>query len=159
MKELVIRKATENDFEQMFKLWLEMQSFHEKWDLKWYRPEEGCKTKVFDYWSQKLKDDNSIIVVADNGNDLIGMVVSFIITRPPVLENQFNILFIDNVIVNSNFRRFGVFKKMMKLLMTIAKEKNVSAINLTSNYENEIAIKAYENFGLHKKEINMLMYL
>lgn len=159
MNELVIRKATENDFEQMFKLWIEMQSYHEKWDEKWYRPEEGCKSKAFDYWSQKLKDDNSIILVADNGSDLVGMIVSFIITRPPVLESQFKMLFLDNVIVSINFRRLGIFKKLMKVLMTLAKEKDVSAINLTVNYENEIAIKAYESFGLHKKEISMLKYL
>ena len=156
---MVIRKASENDFEQMFKLWLEMQSYHEKWDKKWYRPEEGCKSKAFDYWNQKLEDNNSIILVADNGYDLVGMIVSFIINRPPVLESQFKMLFVDNVIVNNNSRRLGIFKKMMNVLMSLAKEKDVSAINLTVNYENEIAIKAYESFGLHKKEISMLKYL
>ncbi len=159
MESMVIRKATKNDFEQMYELWLEMQTYHEKWDERWYKPEEGCKLKCFDYWDQKSKDDNSIILVAEKGNDLVGMVISFIENRPPVLKSQFKLLVVDNVITNSKYRRFGVFKKLMQVLMEIAKEKGVSAITLIVNSENEIAIKAYESFGLEKKEISMLKYL
>ncbi|NLP04201.1 MAG: GNAT family N-acetyltransferase [Fibrobacter sp.] len=159
MNNLTIRKATPNDFEQMFTLWLEMQEFHVQFDEKWYKPEERCKAKAFEYWNQKLNDDNAIMLVAEKDGDLVGMIISFIITRPPVLENQFNLLFIDNVIISKYYRRLGIFKQMMNTLISIAKEKGVSAINLTVNYENETAIKAYESIGLRKIELGMLRYL
>ncbi len=159
MEGIVVRKVTESDFEQMFELWGEMQSFHEKWDEKWYKPEQGCKPKCFDYWRQKIKEDNSIMLVAEKGGDLAGMIISHIVDRPPVLESQFKVLFIDNVITGNKYRRAGIFKKLTKVLLELAKEKDVAAINLIVNTENEAAIKAYESLGMEKKEISMLKYL
>lgn len=61
-----------------------------------------------------------------------------------------NVLIIDNVFTDPNFRNKGYGKKLIKKVIDKAKELNIDSVELLVNSDNIIAKSLYERFGFEK---------
>jgi ribosomal protein S18 acetylase RimI-like enzyme len=100
-------------------------------------------------FSTILTNDSNILLCAedDTGNILgiIHLVVS-IIAESPIRISSKNMK-IDNLIVSSKMRRFGIGKMLVTAAVEEAKKQNVNSLVLDVFSFNQSAIEFYKNFG------------
>lgn len=92
------------------------------------------------------------VVLARNDNlsvgKIVGMAKIYLFGRPNGVWGS-----IEDVVVDSNYRRRGLAKKLLQALIEDAKDFNTRYIELTSNPNNpdrQKAIKLYESLGFVK---------
>ena len=63
--------------------------------------------------------------------------------------------FIDDIVVDNNFRRKGIGKALYEYLLDIAKSDNVDSIELNVWAFNKSALKFYESLGMTVKNMKL----
>lgn len=61
------------------------------------------------------------------------------------------LLFIDDLIVNKNYRNKGIGNLLLQNVINYAKEQNCETVELKSNINNEKSHKLYEKLGFKKQ--------
>ncbi|MCL2115434.1 MAG: GNAT family N-acetyltransferase [Methanobrevibacter sp.] len=103
------------------------------------------RNKIWD----KIENNNiKYFLAKDNGN-IIGSCYICII--PNLSRNGKSIGFIENVIIDNNYRRKGIGKKLMEMAINYGKENNCYKIVLQSGIKRTEAHKFYENIGFNGK--------
>ncbi len=153
------RKATHNDLEGMFELWWEMQESHIAYDPVWYdlRPKAECEPICADWLRKLLASENTLILLATAGDELIGLLIGHIIGRPPVFE-QVKALALEIGVVTARHRRKGVFRKMLALMSSEAEARDARVVRFSVHADNP-ARQAFEQLGFSGLELSMLKHL
>ena len=95
-----------------------------------------------------LKDDKSLIMVAEIDNDLVG----FIYIYEKVLDEIFinKEAFIEAMYVNDEYQNQGIGKKLFNECLKWSKKRNIKIIDIDVMCYNKNAIKAYEKYGFRE---------
>ena len=141
---MIIRKLELNDLEAVFELLDELY-------------ENKIEYSIFiQKYKASLKDNNFYGIVAVENNKVVGVLISRIINR---LAKKKNILFIDDLIVNREYRNTGIGKLLIQDATNYAISKDCGALELTSMIENVNAHKFYENNGFEKRQYKFKKHL
>lgn len=98
------------------------------------------------YYSQAIKSDKALFLVAVKGKKLIGMAFGRIETSPPVFKmKEFGE--IHEVFVEKPYRNKKVAKALLKALEEFFKEKGLSLIQMKAEAFNSEALAAYYKLG------------
>lgn len=65
---------------------------------------------------------------------------------------------VEDVAVDSNFRRNGIAKALMEIAIEHARAAGANGIALTSNPKREAANRLYQSMGFEKRETNAYFY-
>ncbi|NTW27294.1 MAG: GNAT family N-acetyltransferase [Candidatus Moranbacteria bacterium] len=93
-----------------------------------------------------IADDNVVCLVFEDGENLVGfgsLIMHKIPTKGEVAR-------IEDVVIGENHQNQGLGRTLVLRLIEIAKERNASRINLTSNPMRIGAQKLYESVGFIK---------
>lgn len=141
-----IRKGTIKDYESILKLLTQMEEVEVKLDsnlrIGYFETEEGkIATK------KSLRKRNVIFLVAENDNNC---VVGFIFGKVSknVWWNFQPVAFINDFIVDRDYRRQGIGKMLLLEFEKIAKKQDASYIRLLAFPTNIPAINFYKKHGL-----------
>lgn len=93
-----------------------------------------------------VSDNNSLCLVFEDGDELIGFG-SLIIHKVPT---KGEVARIEDVVIDANHQGKGLGRTLMLRLIKMAKERNISIINLTSKPMRIGAQKLYESIGFTK---------
>lgn len=135
-----IRKTKKSDLGGMAKLFVEEYSkppYNDKWTKK-----EAIN-------STKLDIINGESYVAEEGGKIIG----FITVTKETAEKIY--LFIEDLVVKSDYQGKGIGKKLIEKLEEKYKRKNV-VISLSVNKQS-LAYKLYKKLGYRENKINVIM--
>lgn len=105
---------------------------------------EEVKERTIEKIEERLKNDNSQVLLARENEKPVGMVgVNF-----EKGEKISHIAYIWGMYVNPSYRGQGIGKKLLAaLLAEILKNKKIKKINLNVNTQQVQAVKLYESFG------------
>ncbi len=92
------------------------------------KSDKKTASKIF---KKFLRSGNYFLFVAEIENRIVGTASIFIV---PSLQHGRPWGYIDNVVVDKNFRKKGIGKKLGEVLINFAKEKNCYKIVLTSRF-------------------------
>jgi len=135
---MIIRKMEYNDLSQLASLY------------KYFWNEEGNIEEMKKMY-EKLKNDDSYIFLCAMENDkLCGSVMGIVCNQLYGNCNPF--LLLDNMVVDVNYRRKGIGKKLVAELEKLAKEKKCSQIMLLTETERDDACGFYESLGFDPKK-------
>lgn len=95
------------------------------------------------------KKDLAIVVVRDS-DQIVGMGSLYVIQKIGKLN-----AYIEDVIVDSGYRGQGLGERVVRQLLTIAKEKGVRGVTLTSRSHRIAAHKLYEKLGFKTVDTNV----
>ncbi|HBI34023.1 MAG TPA: hypothetical protein DEA43_03400 [Candidatus Moranbacteria bacterium] len=93
-----------------------------------------------------ISDPNSICLVFEEGNELIGFG-SLIIHKVPT---KGEVARLEDIVIGDNNQGKGLGRALVLRLIEIAKERKIKQINLTSNPMRVAAQKLYESIGFVK---------
>lgn len=103
-----------------------------------------------EYWKDMLKDSNNIVLLALVEGKVVGIIRSALKDE----EVEDGIAFVGSFYVNSNYRRMGIGKMLMKELIEIVyKQEGIFGMRLWVNKKQVSAIGIYKAFGF--KEVGI----
>ncbi|URZ18605.1 GNAT family N-acetyltransferase [Clostridium felsineum] len=151
MKDVLIRYAVVEDYENAQEIMQQVQALHVKW-----RPDIYKQTfTVLPHEEYKRAVDQNTIIVAESNEKVVGML-SYI-CRHVESDKQVtrDIIFIDCMAVDKENRGNGIGHKLIEFVKNIVKEKSFDGLELQVNAKNTDARKMYEKYGFVEKSINM----
>lgn len=139
-----IRRITINDLDRVFEL---LNTLYGN-KLEYERFKEIYKVK--------LNDENSYYIVATEENKIIAILTSELQLKLHRAKKQ---SFIEDLIVDKDFRNRGIGKALLQNAIDYARKNNCDIVELTSYIDNENAHRFYENNNFIKQSYKFKKYL
>lgn len=151
-----LRPATKDDYDILFEIFTEVQTFHFQAVPYFFRP--AAKDKFFRAYFDEViesKDKHSIIGFE---NDKPFGYIFYVISRLPqnVYRTEKRIIYINQVVVKNKYRGRGLGKALINHVKHIANEEKIKRIGLDVWLFNEQAIKFFEGQGF--SALNQIMW-
>ena len=107
-----------------------------------------------DYYESVIENQNSIAMGIECNNKIVAIILSEIKETSNIsIIKKRKYCYIDDIVVDENYRRRGYAKKLFEDLKNQIKELNVDDIELTVWPFNKEAIAFYEAIGMSVKNI------
>lgn len=146
-----IRTAKKVDYESVIKIMSQVQDMHVEWRPDVYKPNDNLIPEdVF----EKIIENGTFYVA--EANDMVVGVLEIVfrhIESPSHVTRD--IIFIDTMAIDKNFRGMGIGHQMFDFLKVIKQEKGLDGIELQVNAKNRAAYEMYQKCGFTEKSINM----
>lgn len=152
MNKIIYRKTTKADMKILMKLRLEMLREVNGW------PGEYEYDENFIFESRRyFESGEQTTVIASNGETLVGCAsLSYTWIMPTFSHPTGNRAHLMNVYTRADYRRRGISKKMVEILIDEAKENGVTEISLDAT---EMGRPLYESLGFKASDSCMVMDL
>lgn len=102
--------------------------------------------------SDMLQSSQCFLFIAKHkhSGNIVGMAM-VMIYRIPYTKKAY----IDDVVVDKNYRNMGIATLLMEQLITVAKQLKVAYIMLTAHVERTAGNQLYQKFGFQKRDSNV----
>lgn len=100
-------------------------------------------------FEQMVHDKNIAMVIAHDGDRIIGMAMLYSIVRVDEVSG-----IVDDVVVSDAYRGQGIATRIMEKLIETARERGLKHLDLTSRPSREAANHLYQKVGFQKRETN-----
>lgn len=107
-----------------------------------YRPDSGR-------FQEMVADPNIAFVVGRDGEKIIAMALLYTLKRVDETSGC-----VDDVIVDDAYRGQGIATRLMEHVISVAKERHLKHIDLTSRPSREAANHLYQKVGFVQRETN-----
>ena len=143
--EVSIRRAKSRDMAFIVELWKKLSEEHAKLDERYeLRPEAEI---VWARWAgQRLRDEASVLLVAEKGADYVGYLVGHADEAQPIFRQR-SFATITDLFVVPEFRRQGVASKLLEEALAFFKSRDLEHVRLTVLVKDETARAFYEKHG------------
>jgi len=141
---MIIRKLELKDLEQVFKLLNELYENQIQYDI------------FVEKYKESLNDNNFYGIIAEENYKVMGVLISRLTNR--LVKSKY-ILFIDDLIVDKNYRSNGIGKLLLQNAIDHAIEKNCETVELTSYITNQNSHRFYEKNGFKKQHYKFKKHL
>ena len=149
----MIRKIVEKDYEELKKLVYQVHELHYS-----NRPDiyiDGDPLPL-EYFNGILNDNTAFNYVYVENDKIYGLLIETKKSNRAIpISKQRTTYFIEDIVVDKNYRRKGIGKKLYCFLKDKANEENIDAIELNVWAFNESAIKFYESLGMSVKNMKL----
>lgn len=149
----MIRKVEEKDYEELVKLVYQVHEFHYE-----HRPDIYVDGNPLpkEYFENMLNDENALNIVFEEDGKIMGLLMAAKKHNNaiPIARERIT-YFIDDIVVDSNYRRKGIGKALYEHLLNMAKSDKVDSIELNVWAFNKSALKFYESLGMTVKNMKL----
>jgi ribosomal protein S18 acetylase RimI-like enzyme len=154
-----VRWAVSQDEKQLAELWWLMQAFHHRLEPRLYadKGKAACKRSWGEHFRELLDKEDALIVVAVTGESVVGMILGQLRSRPPIYTIP-RVMNIDSAAVHPDYRRAGVFRRLLQFLEAAAKARGVDVVQLAVHKDNQ-ATQAYLRTGFQRVTEGMAKWL
>lgn len=139
-----IRKIKLEDLDDVFRLLNELYKNKIQYD------------KFKEIYHQKLNDANSYYIVAIVNKKVVGVLISELQVQ---LHRAKKRGYIEDLIVDENYRNKGIGKSLLENAVNYAKDNDCEVVDLTSYITNDDAHRFYEKNGFIKHSYMFKKYL
>lgn len=147
----MFRKIELTDYESCKKLVEQIHEIHCQNRPDIYK--EGNPLPI-EYFTRCIEDKNNFNYLYEEDNKIVGMIMAEKkINRPLSIAQERTTYFINDIVVDKNYRRQKIARKLYDLLLEQAKKEKVNSIELNVWSFNENAIKFYESLGMKVKNV------
>ena len=152
MNKIIYRKTTKADMKILMKLRLEMLR-----EVNGLSGEYEYDENFISESRRYFESGEQTTVIASDGETLVGCAsLSYTWIMPTISHPTGNRAHLMNVYTRADYRRRGISKKMVEILIDEAKENGVTEISLDAT---EIGRPLYESLGFKASDSCMVMDL
>ena len=152
VEELNIRRLKKDDYLDVFELEKQVHKIHYSHRPDLYNDEKSLPPK--DDFDSIIDNPNSIAIGIENNNKIIAIILSEIKeTSDNSIMKKRRYCFIDDLVVDSNFRRRGYARALFNELKKELAKFDISDVELTVWPFNKEAVAFYESVGMTAKNI------
>lgn len=140
MKNIMIREITDNDFDGLMKLYMQLHD----------NPMPEKSSDILNLWNRIIGDENYHIIVAEKDGKIISSCVCVII--PNLTHNQRSYALIENVITDEAYRKKGFATQCLNYAKNIALKNDCYKIMLLTGSKKESTLHFYEQAGYNRND-------
>ncbi len=145
---IVIRKAVPEDLPAIKAGLIDSWTEHARKEPDLLDEEDMRNVNVESYYKDAFESDESIILVAEDGNNFAGIIRADISEIPHFYKHN-KILYLDDVYVSPKYRGHGIVGKLISEVETFAKERGINRIQARVYTYNSAMQKALTRAGYH----------
>lgn len=149
----MIREARKKDYEEIKQLVDQIHDLHLKNRPDIYQEGNPMPRGVFDKY---LNDNNALNYVYILNDKIVGLLMATKkeVGTIPIMKKR-TICFIEDIVVDKNYRKQGIGKKLYNHLKEVSKKNRINAIELNVWGFNQNAIDFYKSLGMNVKEMRL----
>ena len=155
MENIMVRYAENSDYEMVEVLMKQVQQMHVEWRPDIYKM--GATVLPKDIFEKAVIEQN--FLVAEIAGNVVGLLFFYVYHRENDTSVTRDVLFVDSMAVHEDFRGQGIGRALFDYVKSMAKEKQIAAIELSVNAKNTDAMAMYRKYGFGEKNITMEMVL
>ena len=142
-----VREAARDDYKALCRLFAQVDALHVKALPEVFQNAKG-PARSEEFIRNILEDENAALFVAENGDDIVGLVHIDIRMAPEIrIMVPRRYACISDVIVREGFRRRGIGESLVERAQNWARDKGVTIVELNVYEFNRAAIAFYEKLG------------
>lgn len=141
----------------MLPLWRYLIDIHAPME-RMFETVEGAESKFAEFLKALLDKENYLIAVAEDDGKIAGYVISHVSQTPEVFVLRRK-MYVQDMVIEPAYRRQGVARKLMDVVLDFAREQQVEKIDLLVAVQNEEANKFWREMGFHHAINYMNLYL
>ena len=145
----MVRQAVDDDLDSLFRMSLELQDHVETSNPKIWRLSKSGRESIRIEIADALHDDNTMIFVAVNEDNTVGMAIGQILRKEKMKVKMVGA--INRVIVKKGWRRKGIGLKLVAALSNFFNENGVEDITLRYIIGNSEAEAFWEGLGFEPR--------
>lgn len=156
---IIIRRAKEEDFFAITKLYRELYNLHHKIHSRVFKPTPQFPLSRGSFLNI-LEDEYEYMIVAEKEGLIVGFVNASI--EKDDCDRTFEAyhrVSIDDICVNQKERRSGIGRKLMQSVEIWAREKGINELTVITYNLNDIAIQFYAGSGYKPITTRVSKYL
>ena len=149
----LLRPARIEDYEELNLISRQVCALHASWG-------NGIAVDYpypMDYFTECLQEER--LYIAQKDHRIVGYMNFYFWTAGGPSAARRNMVSIDDIGVDEDFRNQGIGKRMMQDLCELARERGCAAVNLYVDAPNENAIAFYEKCGFYIRNHGMTLNL
>lgn len=148
----IIRNLTKEDYFDVFEL--EKQVHREQYSKRPDLYNDVSNLFPREYYNSIIENRNNIAMGIECDNKIVAIIISEVkeTSNIPVIKKR-KYCYIDDIVVDENYRRKGYAKRLFDELKEKLKDLSISDIELTVWPFNKGAIAFYESIGMSVKNI------
>lgn len=154
---MIYRRASSADIPQMLPLWRYLIDIHAPME-RMFETVDGAEAKFAEFIRSLLDKENYLVAVAEQEGKLAGYVICHVSQTPDVFVLRRK-MYVQDMVIDPEYRRQGVARKLMDMVLNFAKEHRVEKIDLLVAVQNEGANKFWREMGFHHAINYMNLYL
>jgi ribosomal protein S18 acetylase RimI-like enzyme len=145
--EPTIRTATMDDFSAVDRLLHELDDHHVRIRPDVFRPFNG-PTRPRELIARFIDEDDGELFLAEVGNDIVGLATIQITDSPdaPMFRPRQNAI-IDNLVVNQEFQRLGVGKRLLDCAVEWTRSRKIPRIDINVWIDNKTSLSFFTANG------------
>ncbi len=140
-----IIRANTSHMGQIMEVWKEFMEYHQRID-PYYGTVEGGQIQFAAYIAEHMSRVDSLVLVAVEGDCLLGYCLCYVHRRPPVFTEQ-AIGIISDLAVKEDCRRGGTGGGLLEGSMEWLRSIGISRVELRTSARNEPTIEFYRKHG------------
>jgi ribosomal protein S18 acetylase RimI-like enzyme len=144
-KEIIIRQAVAEDVPSILEIWKELMDFHKELDVIFSRSATGHE-KFEEYVMKNIQNEDFDVVVAVDGENLVGYCMAKISEYPPVLEEQ-RYGDIENIAVMEKYRRSRIGERLLDEVRKWCLEKGIHRVEAKVSKFNKVSTGFWAKMG------------
>ncbi len=142
---MIIRKGKIKDIEHTSKLAYKLNNSHAKFD-PYYKMKNDALTSFKQFHKKSIYSKNSLLLVDEDDNKIIGYAIGKIGLRPPIFKESKS-GFISAIYIKKEYRRKRIGKMFFDELIKWFRSKKLKNVELHAHLKNPKGIKAWEKYG------------
>ena len=142
---LRIIRADASHMDQIMEVWKEFMEYHQLIDA-YYGTVEGGQVKFSEYLTGRMSRTDSLVLVAVEGESLLGYCLCYVQPRPPVFTEQ-AIGILSDLAVREDSRGEGAGGAMVEEAMGWLRSQGITRVELRTSAKNASAIDFYRKHG------------
>lgn len=151
---MVIYKADKKDIIDLCDMWFELQTYHK--DLAAYVKEvSGWRAVKEKELMLVLGCNNTVILIAREGNNALGYIKGCIREKSPVYENTKTGM-IEELFVKEEARKAGIGRNLVHHLKLWFLNNGISEVIIHVSYDNLLARSFWNSMGFETNSIRMI---
>ena len=140
-----IIRAGPGHIEQARRIWVQFAEYHQRID-PYYWTVEGADALFGEYLLGRMADPDSMVMVAVDGERLVGYCLAHVHIRAPVFsEAEVGVL--SDLAVDEERRGSGAGGMLVEAAMQWLRERGVRRVELRTSAKNDRAIEFYRKHG------------
>ncbi|MGB9728472.1 MAG: GNAT family N-acetyltransferase [Thermoprotei archaeon] len=155
-KKVIFREARENDVEAIVDLVVRLKRLNEEFDAL-LKVRSDIRERAKTYITNAIKDKNSLVLIAEYDNKIIGVL------KADIRERLFNDPAIEGYIIEfyimPEYRKQGLGTELLQLAIEKLKQRGAQIIAAEFPSQNKIAVEFYAKQGfrpivnIHAKQV------
>lgn len=141
----------------MLPLWQDLMDSHAQMD-RMFEPVENAAPKFGEFVKSLLDKDTYLVAVAEIDSKIVGYVIGSVSIAPEVFVIRRR-MYIQDMVIDPTYRRQGIGKKLMEMVLAFAKEQQVEKLDLLVAVKNETGNKFWKEMGFEPALNYMNLYL